>query len=365
MVWFGFGFNYFGQICKTVNGSEENRQSAVKVTVPVRLDVRDCGWTPGDGAARGGAREQLGDIRTSWSRTADLRLRGEGRVFLRGFGASAQAARFRGCRDAQLTERHLTLAFGDRAECWSLDTCADLPVWTMEYSDGPPSALPLLSGGYVTTNPPIFRPLSPELCAVSLALGLEHAVLLTASGSVYTWGLGSHGQLGHGELEREEEPRVVEALWGVAMAQVAAGGWHSATISTGGDLYMWGWNESGQLGMPARGLQGEKLNTDQNQGTGSETEGGDDSRGVFISIQAFPALVDLPEDAEVTVVSCGSRHTAAVTGDYGQLGHGGSCSSDRPLRVDFFSRHGLFVLDVVCGPWNTFVSAVEKEEEQS
>lgn len=33
----------------------------------------------------------------------------------------------------------------------------------------------------------------------------------------------------------------------------------------------------------------------------------------FISIQAFPALLDLPQDLEVSAVSCGSRHTAVIT----------------------------------------------------
>ncbi|NXA36196.1 RCCD1 protein, partial [Eudromia elegans] len=40
-----------------------------------------------------------------------------------------------------------------------------------------------------------------------------------------------HGQLGHGVLEPEREPRLVEALAGVAMRELAAGGWHSATVS--------------------------------------------------------------------------------------------------------------------------------------
>lgn len=40
-----------------------------------------------------------------------------------------------------------------------------------------------------------------------------------------------HGQLGHGTLESELQPRLVEALAGVPMQAVAAGGWHSASIS--------------------------------------------------------------------------------------------------------------------------------------
>lgn len=34
---------------------------------------------------------------------------------------------------------------------------------------------------------------------------------------------------------------------------------------------------------------------------------------VFISIQAFPALLDVTPSCEIKKVSCGSRHTAAVT----------------------------------------------------
>lgn len=55
---------------------------------------------------------------------------------------------------------------------------------------GPPLNLPLVPGGYIATKPPFYRALSPHLKAKSLALSAEHAVLLSASGAVYTWGLG-------------------------------------------------------------------------------------------------------------------------------------------------------------------------------
>ena len=41
----------------------------------------------------------------------------------------------------------------------------------------------------------------------------------------------SRGQLGHGSTQAEKEARVVEALEGVTMTTVAAGGWHSTAIS--------------------------------------------------------------------------------------------------------------------------------------
>uniref|UniRef100_A0A8B9UZZ8 4Fe-4S ferredoxin-type domain-containing protein n=1 Tax=Anas zonorhyncha TaxID=75864 RepID=A0A8B9UZZ8_9AVES len=235
-----------------------------------------------------------------------------------------------------------------------------------------------------------------------------------------------HGQLGHGGLESEQQPRLVEALAGVPMRAVAAGGWHSASISgeglgaggggagsagpaapcgpgqgrcwcpvpsstrllprglsraltraapcvlaEGGDLYMWGWNESGQLALPSKAVA-EEQEQDEDAGTGAaEPPPPREQPGAaFISIQAFPALLDLPQDVEVDAVSCGSRHTAAVTrdgelytwgwGKYGQLGHGDNTSSDRPRRVEHLVAEGLRAQEVVCGPWNTYVCVLEQ-----
>ncbi|XP_034144249.1 RCC1 domain-containing protein 1 [Esox lucius] len=266
----------------------------------------------------------------------------------------------------------MALSFRDRVEIWSLRE--NKPVWCMEVktsdNTGPSLAFPLVPGGYIASRSPFYRPLSPQLLAISLALGTQHAVLLSASGVVYTWGCGSHGQLGHGDLSPEEEPRALEALMGLQMSSVAAGGWHSVCISAGGDLYVWGWNESGQVGLPSRSLRGGQLKT-QCAGSASTCKDQENSDEVFISIQAFPALVDVTELCEVSKVSCGSRHTAAVTssgdlytwgwGEYGQLGQGNMSSSDEPKQVRFFKDQGLRVLDVVCGPWNTFVSAVKED----
>ncbi|NWX12909.1 RCCD1 protein, partial [Aegotheles bennettii] len=95
----------------------------------------------------------------------------------------------------------------------------------------------------------------------------------------------------------------------------------------------------------------------------------------FISIQAFPALLDLPQELEVSTVSCGSRHTAVVTrggelytwgwGKYGQLGHGDNASSDRPHRVEHLVAEGLWAEEVVCGPWTTYVCVLEPPGSRS
>lgn len=134
---------------------------------------------------------------------------------------------------------------------------------------------------------------------------------------------------------------------------------------------MWGWNESGQLALPSKAVAEEQVQ-DEDAGAGAaELPPPREQPGAaFISIQAFPALLDLPQDVEVGAVSCGSRHTAAVTrdgelytwgwGKYGQLGHGDSTSSDRPRRVEHLVAEGLQAQEVVCGPWNTYVCVLEQ-----
>jgi len=83
----------------------------------------------------------------------------------------------------------------------------------------------------------------------SVSCGRSHALVLSVIGVVFSCGLGSQGQLGHGTLEFQSGLRVVEALEGLRMGEVCAGGWHSMALSDTRDVYVWGWNNDGQLGL--------------------------------------------------------------------------------------------------------------------
>ncbi|XP_020382995.2 RCC1 domain-containing protein 1 isoform X1 [Rhincodon typus] len=389
--WFGFGFNQFGQV---VNRRECEGDG--KVLEPVTVTVHSLGkagqWPAGGSCLR--------KLSPAWSHTACLG--DDGSIYVFGFvdGRPWQQMcivnqAHRGCMDILSSEKYLLMLWQDRVECRDIQNLStgevegDL-IWVKQLKDREKqcTALPLIPDGYVTTTLPFYKPLAPQLRARKLALGSEHAVLLSSDFTVYSWGSGRHGQLGHGGVEDEAEPRIVEALHGLAMAEIAAGGWHSVSSSASGDLYVWGWNESGQLGLPAKSCSEEKhRKTPQQKRLSGEvtpslseanntviksankiTALGDSN--VFISIQAFPALLDLPEELEVSKVSCGSRHSAVITregklftwgwGNYGQLGHGQSNSSDLPRLVEYFVRNRLSVLDVVCGTWNTFVFAQQE-----
>ncbi|XP_075063927.1 RCC1 domain-containing protein 1 [Mixophyes fleayi] len=343
MLWFGFGFNGFGQL-----GLGE--ELTLNLPKPV--------WIKGANVES----KQIRKVVPSWSYSAFVTE--DGSLLLCGFisGCPNQFLCLPGldCLDVLPSEKYLIVLLKERAECWDINTldCEGKlakPMWKMELPAGHNSAFPLVANGHVFPQPPFFRELSPTVQAQKMALGNEHVVLLTSDGTVVTWGAGRHGQLAHGDVEDVSEPRIVEALQGVPMTEVAAGGWHTACISEGGDIYCWGWNESGQLGLPSKTLGQERGNSEERPIEDSE----------FIAIQSFPALIDLPQETEASKISCGSRHTATVTrsgelytwgwGKYGQLGHGDTKNLDHPKQVEFFPQNKFCVKDVTCRHWNTYV----------
>lgn len=78
-------------------------------------------------------------------------------------------------------------------------------------------------------------------------------------GELFTWGWNTHGQLGVGsQTTLTHKPQLVERLKGVPLAQIAAGGAHSTTVSLSGAVYSWGKNSFGQLGLgDMKGKEGE------------------------------------------------------------------------------------------------------------
>ena len=188
-------------------------------------------------------------------------------------------------------------------------------------------SLSMKLGHQITTGVPITH----------ISCGADHTLLLTNTGCVSSLGLGSRGQLGHGDILERKEPAIVEALAGVAMKMVACGSWHSLALSIYGDVYSWGWNEHGQLG----------------HSTGPQAP----------STISLPTLIENPDNnVNFTAISCGARHSAAVTEDgqlytwgwneYGQLGNGQAGGmSVLPSSVKLSDR----VIFVYCRCWNTIV----------
>lgn len=74
-------------------------------------------------------------------------------------------------------------------------------------------------------------------------------VAILADGATWTWGDNDRGQLGIGTLHSSEVPVKVSVPKGVTFVSVSSGGYASYGIDRSGQLWTWGDNASGQLGI--------------------------------------------------------------------------------------------------------------------
>lgn len=150
---------------------------------------------------------------------------------------------------------------------------------------------------------------APELVKITqVSCGEYHTAAISEKGEVYTWGLGSMGQLGHCSLQsgdKELLPRRVVSLDGIFIKEVACGGVHTCAVTVKGALYAWGGGQAGQLGVgPLNGFFSCKLN---------ESE---------MMLRNIPALV-VPDG--VQLVACGHSHTLISAKDGRIHGWGYNC----------------------------------------
>ena len=97
--------------------------------------------------------------------------------------------------------------------------------------------------------------LYPLKCT-QLACGRKHILALMEGGFVLSWGIGYFGQLGHGDDNSWDNPKMIHALepsrLGMRVTQIVCGGSHSGAVTDSGRVFMWGLNKSGQCGVSHR-----------------------------------------------------------------------------------------------------------------
>jgi len=140
-----------------------------------------------------------------------------------------------------------------------------LPVSSAEQISGPKPQESTWLPFWSSTSPLAYRDLTPKTLTYSerisaLDSGLEHALLLTTSGRVFSAASATdrypnRGQLGLPGLSwltRPEgdfdQPHELTTLKGFPVAQLACGDYHSLVLDRDGRVFTWGDNASGQLG---------------------------------------------------------------------------------------------------------------------
>lgn len=154
---------------------------------------------------------------------------------------------------------------------------------------------------------------SVNICTV--AAGLYHTLVCSDTGVAYSFGIGSHGQLGHGNTANCPTPRAIKTWPDVHFSGVAAGSEHSLLLSSQGALYSFGKGVSGQLG------HGNALTQDT------------------------PQLVATLQGGRTLTVAAGGEHSLVLSytgkvyscgrGKHGRLGHGNMGNQLTPRCIAF------------------------------
>ena len=185
--------------------------------------------------------------------------------------------------------------------------------------------------------------------------GADHILLLSQTGSLFSFGLNSRGQLGHGDIVTRPQPTLVVALDGIVVKDIACGHWHCLVVSEFGDVYSWGWNKHRQLG-----------HSEQTPTVAIPTLVELQPSGIVESTGTERTAVRLvaSEDVNIVSVSCGARHSVVLsdTGEvygWGWNGYGQLGGKRNELVVTFPRRISLpDCVFVYCSHWNTMFCCV-------
>lgn len=84
-----------------------------------------------------------------------------------------------------------------------------------------------------------------------IACGSSHSLALTSDGNLYAWGNNSFGQLGIGNCTHQTVPIQVKTAFKLIATSVTCGMHHTLMLTNNGEIYAFGRNECGQLGCPS------------------------------------------------------------------------------------------------------------------
>ncbi|XP_075561395.1 RCC1 and BTB domain-containing protein 1 isoform X5 [Pelecanus crispus] len=149
---------------------------------------------------------------------------------------------------------------------------------------------------------------------VEVACGSHHSMALSFDGDLYAWGYNNCGQVGSGSTANQPTPRrVSNCLQGKMVVGIACGQTSSMAVVNNGEVYGWGYNGNGQLGL---GNNGNQLT---------------------------PCRVAALHGVCILQIACGYAHTLALTDEgllyawgantYGQLGTGNKSNQLSPVQI--------------------------------
>ncbi|XP_040855916.1 X-linked retinitis pigmentosa GTPase regulator isoform X2 [Ochotona curzoniae] len=238
-------------------------------------------------------------------------------------------------------------------------------------------------GSKTTVNKPTcVKALKPEKVKY-VACGRNHTLVSTEEGNVYAAGGNNDGQLGLGDTEERNIFHLISYFTSQhKIKQLSAGSNTSAALTENGELYMWGDNSEGQIGLknitnvcvPHQVTIGKPISwiscgyyhsafvtMDGELYTFGECENGKLGlpEELLINHKTPQLVAGIPE--KVLQVACGGGHTVVLTettvytfgqGQFGQLGLGTfTFETSKPKAIEYVKDHKIS--SVSCGENHT------------
>lgn len=173
------------------------------------------------------------------------------------------------------------------------------------------------TGDKIERETPTLVNLPDGVKPLSISAGSSHSIILGTDGNTYTWGSNSYMQLGTKDTQNKATPTLVNLPNGAKPASVMANYLSSLAIDSNGNLYTWGSNIAGKLGV------------------------GD------INNKNTPTLVNLLGGVKVKTATMsysnlqiiGTDGNLYISGnnDYGQIGIGGTLNRTTPTLISLAS----------------------------
>lgn len=102
-----------------------------------------------------------------------------------------------------------------------------------------------------TIPTPVKISLPEAVRSIAISAGFDHVLVLGSDGNVYAWGSNQYGQLGiDNSSSSVKAPTLVEGLRNKNVVAVSAGRYFSLALTDGGQVYSFGTNNHLQLGYP-------------------------------------------------------------------------------------------------------------------
>ena len=155
----------------------------------------------------------------------------------------------------------------------------------------------------------------------SLSLGWRHSSALTSTGRVFMWGWNRDCQLGDGTDTDKNVPTEITSNFSLPIGEkilsLSMGSSHSSAFTSTGRVFMWGYNQIGQLG--------NGMNVNRNLPT------------------EITSNFSFSEGEKIISLSLGSTHSSALTStgrvfiwgsnEYGKLGDGTNTDKNVPTEI--------------------------------